>query len=124
MHICSHPNNKYKIISPAEFKIYSPVQQFELAQNWFSYSPLSLNLNLNLKFSLVQFGLRKLNRGSVRVQFRFELISELNFGSTIPCHKCQPRCNHSGTHLACRTQPQHKLAHRQSQNDMLPRILW
>src|SRR6266481_842359 len=40
-HIRSHLNNKYKIISPAEFKIYSPVQQFEPAQNqlvmpWFS----------------------------------------------------------------------------------------
>ena len=67
----------------AEFKIYSPVQQFEPAQNRFSYSPLSLNLNLNLKFSSVQFRLHKLNRGSVRVQFRFELISKPNFGSTI-----------------------------------------
>src|SRR6266481_3790446 len=83
MHIHSRPNNKYKIISTAEFKIYSPVQQFKLAQNWFSYSPLSLNLNLNLKFSLVQFRLCKLNHGSVRVQFRFELISKPNFCSTM-----------------------------------------
>src|SRR6266481_1621067 len=84
MHIRSHPNNKYKIISPAEFKIYSLVQQFELAQNWFSYSPFSLNLNLNLKFGSVQFGLCKLNRSLVQVQFRFKLISKPNFGSTNP----------------------------------------
>src|SRR6266481_9981726 len=85
MRIRSRPNNKYKIISLAEFKIYSPVQQFEPAQNRFSYSPLSLNLNLNLKFGSVQFGLCKPNRSSVRIQFRFELISEPNFGSTMTC---------------------------------------
>ena len=27
-------------------------------------------------------------------------------------------------HLACRAQPQHQLAHRRSQDDMLPRLLW
>ena len=59
-----------------------PVQQFEPVQNWFSDSPLPLNQNLNIKFGSVQFRLCKLNCGSVLVQFRFKLFSELNFGST------------------------------------------
>ena len=46
---------------------------------------LNLNLNLNLGSGSTQFRLHKLNFDSVLAQFRFELISELNFGNTSVC---------------------------------------
>src|SRR6266481_5563788 len=76
------PNTRQLLSSTETIYIYASVQQFEPVQNWFIIPPLSLNWNLNLQFSLVQFRLCKPNHGSVQVQFRFELISELNFGST------------------------------------------
>src|SRR6266481_5206848 len=76
------PNTRRLLSSTETIYIYASVQQFEPVQNQFIIPPLSLNWNLNLQFSSVQFGLCKLNRGSVQVQFRFKLISKPNFGST------------------------------------------
>src|SRR6266481_1844079 len=76
------PNTRRLLSSTETIYIYASVQQFELVQNQFIIPPLSLNWNLNLQFSSVQFRLCKPNCSLVQVQFRFELISELNFGST------------------------------------------
>src|SRR6266481_9123163 len=77
------PNTRQLLSSTETIYIYASVQQFKPVQNRFIIPPLSLNWNLNLQLSSVQFGLCKLNCGLVQVQFRFKLISKLNFGSTI-----------------------------------------
>src|SRR6266481_10007549 len=76
------PNTRRLLSGTETIYIYASVQQFELVQNRFIIPPLSMNWNLNLQFSSVQFRLYKLNCSSVQVQFRFEPISEPNFSST------------------------------------------